>query len=581
MKPKTVEPSPNSHRDFSTIEILESRIAPATFTVINTNDSGTGSLRAELALADAHPGLNTIVFHLPAPPLHGANVITLTSGALTSHGDVTIKGPGAGKLIINGGGKYQIFDINNGVGGTNSPATISGLSMIDGAVEKGSAIYSAESLTLKNVIVSGNTATGGLSGFAVNVYGGPGSSTKVTISNSLITGNTGNGGGGIGIYYVKEFNVSHAVITDNTATEGGGGGIFASLNATGTGGAISGCLIEGNTALQGAGVHISDLNPTKTVKITVSGTTITGNTSTDHGKAAGGGVWANYGNIVITGSTIENNSSVYLGGGIDAYHFASLTISKCTISGNRTTATNAIYQGGGGLLADGSGASLPVKITGSHITNNRSDYSGGGIQAINGVALTISSSTISGNAAQMWGGGVSTYGEGAGKVSLSVAGSTLSGNTAQYGGGIATFPTSTPGITGPVSIISSKIAGNEALGGGGGLSIAGASSLTVTNCTVTGNTGVRAGGIGMYFVESFHISGGSVTGNSAATYGGGIECYTSTGSILGTNISGNAAETKGGGVCDNSFGTVTLQIAKVTGNTAPTGPDVYGTFTDV
>ena len=43
------------------------------------------------------------------------------------------------------------------------------------------------------------------------------------------------------------------------------------------------------------------------------------------------------GNTVITGSTIRNNTAVYNGGGIEAKAFTSLTISKCTISGNQTT----------------------------------------------------------------------------------------------------------------------------------------------------------------------------------------------------------------------------------------------------
>src|SRR4051794_3441123 len=44
----------------SVIEVLESRIAPATFTVVNGNDSGSGSLREAILSANAAAGEDTI-----------------------------------------------------------------------------------------------------------------------------------------------------------------------------------------------------------------------------------------------------------------------------------------------------------------------------------------------------------------------------------------------------------------------------------------------------------------------------------------------------------------------------------------
>jgi hypothetical protein len=81
----------------SCLEILKDRIAPTVFFVTMTADSVPGSLRDALSKADGNAGKDTIEFHLPAPPAHGASVITLTGGQLTSDGDVTIVGPGAGK----------------------------------------------------------------------------------------------------------------------------------------------------------------------------------------------------------------------------------------------------------------------------------------------------------------------------------------------------------------------------------------------------------------------------------------------------------------------------------------------------
>jgi hypothetical protein len=78
----------------------------------------------------------------------------------------------------------------------------------------------------------------------------------------------------------------------------------------------------------------------------------------------------------------------------------------------------------------------------------------------------------------------------------------------------------------------------------------------------------------------FHVSGGSFVGNSALGAGGGIQAQNSNGAIEGATITNNTAGGAGGGV-NNALGTVTLQIAKVFANSAPTDPDVEGTFTFV
>src|SRR5437762_2979808 len=96
------------------IEILESRIASSTFTVLNTADSGTGSLRKAVLDANAHAGADTIVFKLPAPPASGANTILLTGGQIDITGKLTITGPGSNKLILDGNNASRIFLIDDG-----------------------------------------------------------------------------------------------------------------------------------------------------------------------------------------------------------------------------------------------------------------------------------------------------------------------------------------------------------------------------------------------------------------------------------------------------------------------------------
>jgi predicted outer membrane repeat protein len=266
----------------------------------------------------------------------------------------------------------------------------------------------------------------------------------------------------------------------------------------------------------------------------------------------------------ITGSTIENNKAVYYGGGIDAPGFNLLVISGSTITGNQTTAhqANAIYQGGGGVFIDGEGASpaLPAKISNTKIAGNRSAYDGCGVNAVKGVALTISGSTISGNAGSALGGGLCAFGSGANAVSLAVTTSTVSGNTANSGGGIYAGDQDSAGAGGTLSISRSTITGNTAFRGGGGLYIDGSSSATIKDIAVTGNSAhYYGGGMNIAFLGSFTVSGGSFTGNSAGNNigpsaplddGGGIFLNNASGSIKGVAISGNVAFEAGGGVSD-------------------------------
>src|SRR5438093_327501 len=75
----------------------------ATITVTNTNDSGVGSLRQ--ALADANDG-DTIDFSVATPA-----TITLTSGELVVNKSITISGPGADQLSVNGNAASRVFHI--------------------------------------------------------------------------------------------------------------------------------------------------------------------------------------------------------------------------------------------------------------------------------------------------------------------------------------------------------------------------------------------------------------------------------------------------------------------------------------
>ena len=71
------------------LEQLEARLVLSTFTVINTDDSGAGSLRQAILDANANVGADIIQF---ASGVTGT--ITLTSGELAITDAVDLQGPG-------------------------------------------------------------------------------------------------------------------------------------------------------------------------------------------------------------------------------------------------------------------------------------------------------------------------------------------------------------------------------------------------------------------------------------------------------------------------------------------------------
>jgi hypothetical protein len=226
----------------------------ATITVINTNDSGPGSLRQALANANNGDRINFAV----------TGTITLTSGGLGVAKNVTISGPGANQLSINGNQATLVFGVppqrTVSISGLSIRNAQYGISNNQGTVSVGSCVLSGHSvaglynfagqgsgdathggihfvgtqLTVANSTISGNSSVdngGGIfaDGFAVNFP------FNVSIGNSTISGNSAGTNGG-GIYDVRSLlHVANSTISGNSA--GSGGGIY---NDGGADGGING-----------------------------------------------------------------------------------------------------------------------------------------------------------------------------------------------------------------------------------------------------------------------------------------------------------------------------------------------------
>ncbi|MFI5461218.1 MAG: hypothetical protein ACHRXM_37915, partial [Isosphaerales bacterium] len=170
-----------------TLLALEERTLLSLFTVTNTVDSGTGSLRYEIGLANSHVGSNTInfssiVFNTP-------KTITLRGTQLelsNTSGTERITGPAA-RVTVSGGGLSRVFQVDASV-----TASISGLTIARGkAGTGGGGLYDDGGTTTPTFCtVSGNSA--GTNGGGLLDQGG-----MTTLTNCIVSGNSAfNGGGG-------------------------------------------------------------------------------------------------------------------------------------------------------------------------------------------------------------------------------------------------------------------------------------------------------------------------------------------------------------------------------------------------
>jgi CSLREA domain-containing protein len=133
--------------------------------------------------------------------------------------------------------------------------------------------------------------------------------------------------------------------------------------------------------------------------VTIRGLTLTGGDVAGGVFPSGGGAIFNAGTLVVSDSTISGNSAEF-GGGISNYSLAHLTVRDSTISGNTAARFGGgIYNQGATLLVSGS------TISDNSVTSDQGE--GGGIFSRFDGAVTVASSTISGNSANFSGGGVS------------------------------------------------------------------------------------------------------------------------------------------------------------------------------
>lgn len=389
-----------------TVDAVESRLLLSALTVTSTADSGQGSLRA--AVAAAAPG-DVIRF---GSGLKG-KTISLTSGPIAIGQSVTILGPGAGKVTIDGGGRSGLFTVR----GQSTHAVIAGLTLTHGSATQGGAIDSSvASLTVALDQFRANHAG---SGGAIHQAGG-----SLLVASSTFTSNRSIGESAVGGAIFGEARTIVRVSNSRFAWNRASGATRATSDATlldsGAGGAI---FLDSDSTLdvtsstfandvasgsfQGArgGAIATSSVPLTTSPATVGaiGHVSIANSQFSH-DAATGLLGTN-----LTGSQVGGAGS---GGAVSVR--VPLTITSTRFDGNRAVAAvpssgSADPAVGGAVDVSGSVITTTnVKITKATFQNNRAvasagvsggDFTEGGALYLNEATTVISGSLFRNNRA--------------------------------------------------------------------------------------------------------------------------------------------------------------------------------------
>jgi hypothetical protein len=391
----------------------------AVFDVNSTGDTGATTcdpndtsqvceLRDAIDKADALAGGDQIVFDSSITgqtiTLNGNPLYISDNDPLGIYGGPTAASPpDPTNIYIDGAGNSMVFDIGDTYYGGNPGLTLSGLTVQNGSDNPAGGIYVEEGdVLLTHSTVTGNDAGGDqVDNYSFAAGGGITNDGRLTVDHSTVSQNYSYARGtpypfygGGGIDNLSDLTVTNSTITGNGA-KGAGGGIFNGWTNYPTSLSVSDSTIYDNFAYEGGGVSSTSF-------VFFEGAPL-------------GDVGSN--RVNLTNSTISGNHSVLDGGGVGIKYLggsARWKIDHSTISGNNT------YVGSGGGL--GVGYTFPgpfnyipssgsVDVVDSTISGNYANTYGGGVNLSVAAqkyadTLHLNNSTIASNVANRGGGGV-------------------------------------------------------------------------------------------------------------------------------------------------------------------------------
>jgi CSLREA domain-containing protein len=528
----------------------------------------------------------------------GGGAIYLTGGTVALMNSAffnNISANGSGGAIYMSGGSLAITSCifsNNIATATNAAS--------GGAIEVANG-----SLAVTNSTFVGNRATG--NGGAMNIDGGSLALVGCTISNNS-SGNAGgiNGGGTVMIANSTLFNNTAQT---NSVAVGVGGGIVNGGSMT-----IINSTISGNQSASGTNSAFGGGGIQNLGTLTVANSTITLNSG-----ANGGGIYNFQGRTLSLSNSIVAANSVVAGAGADiygtvtsgAYNLVGVNPNLGALADNGgPTLTHALLAGspaigagdpnfdatrtpydqrGPGFPRVSSGGlcigafQLEPNQTGSNfIVNSLTDhdygscgpsngslreaikYSPAGANITFGVAGTIPltrGEIVIGNSVTITG-------------PASAPGITISGNSASR---IFTVTEATNAALN-VNFSTLTLTGGNGVGstnnGSGGaiyIDVGSAAIVTVSNCTIFGNSATNAGGA-IYNVGALRLTSCTLSGNSATNNGGAIFNNQGALKLTSCTVANNKASNGGGIYVFNP--SLSLSNTIVAANTAATNSDL-------
>ncbi len=288
----------------------------------------------------------------------------------------------------------------------------------------------------------------------------------------------------------------------------------------------------------------------------------------------GGGIYANYSDIIVV-DCVFNSNSASSGGAVSPY-FSHSSFSNCTfttnIASSRGGAVSPYYSSSfsncsfTGNSANGDGGAVSTYASSSFsncsFTGNSATDDGGAVSSDSESAITsFSNCTFTTNSASSRGGAV--YCSSPPHSSSSFSNCIFTTNSASSGGAVHSAS----------SFSNCSFTGNSSNGDGGAASSS-ISSSSFSKCSFTGNSANDSGGA-VYSGSSF--SNCSFNGNSANCGGAVSSSYSPISSNC--TFTRNEATTQGGALWCNiplaSEDPIILKNCILWGNTAPEGPEIY------
>ncbi len=491
-----------------------------------------------------------------------------------------------GTLVIEGSSKYEplVIDGKNVIA-EKSLITSSGKLDFENAVIQngknraqkstggGIKINEGGSMDLKSCTISGNTAKQ----FGGGIYCANGT---MTINNSVISRNTaatdsdeatnlGRGGGFEVTGSKASCTLNDTIVEGNQALYYGGGGQvdnYATITMN------DGTIFRNNKAvLHGAGA----LHLTADAKFIMNG----GCMEENFAQYCGGAIHSSYSCVLeLNAGEVKNNVTNGRGGGIHINTGGAITLNeKITISGNKaynkTTGNYANVTDTGEIIPESIGYEA-----------SSSDFGYGGGILIDSGTCTVDGATITGNYAEVGGGGIAltmlNMGEGGLDdfmvISFAMTSGTVANNkTDGNGAGVYIMTNKAEGNLKEVfpenateknyQWALTQITNTNKHGFTGTDIINGIPAAVVSGGTIQNNTATNNGG-GLYLGENtkFIISGGSISANKAVD-GAGVYVASGVAEINGGAMNSNDASSEGGALYIK--GNVTMTGGTIGGNT--------------